>query len=177
MTEVISVFEDIALKLAFGAAIIGACAMAGRSLARVDQRRSKLLADTMDGLQILRIRMLDELMPLEDALTRSETIILSQTGRYMNGRSASDAWKDVQKKETIRGGKMDSLGKDDIAVMDRFFMRLGGSSRDEQRQLFDVAIRELGELENSARCDSMQKNRLYTALGALAGAAAVVGLV
>lgn len=170
-------FDDIAYKIAAGAAVIGACAMAGRSLARVDRRRAKLLAETMDGMQLLRIHMLEDLMPLEAALTRSEAFILAQTGLCMDGRSASEAWHDVSCRETARGGGLDSLSHEDCEVMDRFFMRLGDSSRDEQKQVFDCAIRELGELESAARGDGMQKNRLYTALGALAGAAAVVGLV
>ena len=170
-------FEDVTLKIALGTAMIGACALAGRSLARVDHRRARILAETMDGLQLLRVHMLDELVPLENALARSEAFILAQTGQFMAGRSAYEAWHDVSMRETARGGMLDSLAADDCEAMDRFFVHLGRSSREEQRQVFESAIRELGVLESRARGDGMQKNRLYTALGALAGAAAVVGLV
>lgn len=169
--------EDITLKLALGAAVVGACAMAGRALAKVDTRRSGMLAEMMDGLQLLRVYMLDELMPLDMALARSQAYVLREVGGSMNGGTAYDAWQDVSRRETARGGKLDSLSADDCEVLDRFFRRLGDSSIEEQRQLFDAAIREIGSLESISRTESAQKNRLFTALGALAGAAVVVGLV
>ena len=168
---------EFTVRLALGAAVIAACAYAGRSLARVDQRRARILAETMDGMQLLRIHMLENLLPLDTALEKSQAFVFRETGRCMDGRSARDAWHDVSCKGTARGGTLDSLTAEDCEVLDRFFMHLGGSSREEQRQVFDVAIRELGALENASRSAGDQKNRLYTALGALAGAATVVALV
>lgn len=169
--------NELTIRLTLGAAVIAACAFAGRSLARVDQRRSRILAETMDGMQLLRIHMLENLLPLETALERSQAFVFHETGSCMDGRSARDAWHDVSCKGTARGGRLDSLTADDCEVLDRFFMNLGGSSREEQRQVFDIAISELGALENASRSSREQKNRLYTALGALAGAATVVALV
>jgi len=177
MAGVRIMFENIMVKLALGAAIIGACAMAGRSLARVDMRRSGLLAETMDGLQLLRVHMLDDLMPVDTALARSQSYVMNAVGECLDGGSAYDAWQIVSRRETARGGKLDCLTAGDCEVLDRFFLRLGNSSVDEQRLIFDSAIKEMGALESASRTDGVQKNRLYTALGALAGAAAVVGLV
>ena len=170
-------FEDITFKIALGMVIIGACALAGRAMARVDRRRAVMLAEIMDGMHMLRVHMLDELMPLQAALEKSQAFVFSETGRQMAGRSAYDTWQELSRRETARGGRLDSLAADECEVLDGFFRILGSSAREEQRQIFDRAIRDIGALESASRTDGLQKNRLYTALGALAGAAAVVGLV
>lgn len=170
-------FENITVKLVLGAAVVSACAMTGRALARVDMRRSRILAETMDGLQMLRVHMLDDLMPVDTALARSQSYVLKAIGESLGSGSVFEAWQAVSRRETARGGKLDSLAAGDCEVLDRLFLRLGNTSADEQRLLFEGAIKEIGALESASRGDMAQKNRLYTALGALAGAAAVVGLV
>ena len=95
----------------------------------------------------------------------------------MKGKSPREAWYEVSCRETARGGRLNSLAAADCEALDRFFMKLGNSSLDEQRMVFDSAIKELGGLEDAARSAGEQKNRLYTALGALAGAAAVVVMI
>jgi len=169
--------DDAVLKLVLSVAAVAACAFAGRALARVDMRRSGILAETMDSLQLLRIHMLDGLMPLSAALKRSEGYILRGTGEMMTDISAAEAWHEFSCRQTARGGKLDSLAPADCDTLDRFFFSLGRSSREEQGRVFETAIKELGELEHSARESGARKHRLYTSLGALAGTALVIMLV
>lgn len=169
--------DDIGIKLALGCVVMICGALAGRALARANIRRCTLLAETMDAMQLLRIHMLDSLMPLGAALEKSTGYIFQETGRRLAGNSAAEAWRELKAEQHIRGGRLDCLAESDIWALDRFFEMLGASSREEQRQVFETVIKELGALESAARGEGDKKNRLYTALGALAGAAAVVGLI
>ena len=169
--------DDIGVRLALGCVVMICGALTGRALARANIRRCTLLAETMDAMQLLRIHMLDSLMPLGAALEKSTGYIFRETGRRLAGNSAAEAWQELKAGQQIRGGRLDCLAASDIYALDRFFDKLGASSREEQRQVFETAIKELGALESAARGEGERKNRLYTALGALAGAAAVVGLI
>lgn len=168
---------DIGVRLALGGVVIICGALAGRALARSNIRRCTLLAETMDAMQLLRIHMLESLMPLGLALEKSTGRIFRETGRRLAGKSAAEAWSELKAEQHIRGGALDCLNQSDIFALDGFFEMLGTSSRDEQRQAFETVIKQLGALESAARGEGEKKNRLYAALGALAGAAAVVGLI
>ena len=168
--------NDIALRILLSAVVVICGGFAGRTLARVDMRRARLLAETMDSMQLLRIHMLDSLMPLGTALSRSQGYILRGTGELMGEMGAAQAWHEFSCRQTARGGRLDSLTQDDCAALDRFFFCLGRTSGEEQRQTFDSVIKELGVLESAARSSGERKHRLYTSLGALAGLSLVIAL-
>lgn len=169
--------DDIGIRLALGCVVTVCGALTGRALARANVRRCALLAETMDAMQLLRIHMLDSLTPLESALEKSTGYIFRETGVRMSGSGAAQTWRELKAEERIRGGRLDCLTESDISALDRFFDMLGEGSRNEQRQVFETAIKELGALESAARGEGEKKNRLYAALGALAGAAAAVRLI
>lgn len=169
--------DELTIKLAMGGVATICCALAGRSLASRSTRRAALLAETMDAMQLLRVHMLDNLMPLAAALEKSSGRILRELGHLLGGRDSAEAWREFMKRQLTRGGIIDSLTDADIETLTGFFDRLGSSSVDEQRQLFDGAVRELGVLEADARSEGEKRNRLYMSLGALAGAALVVSLI
>lgn len=173
----VKIMDDIGVKLALGCMVIICGALSGRALARANIRRCALLAETMDAVQLLRIHMLDSLMPLGAALEKSAGYIFQETGRLLADKSAAEAWRELKAAQHIRGGRLDCLAESDISTLDSFFEILGSSSREEQRHVFETVIKELGALESAARGEGEKKNRLYTALGALAGAAAVVGMI
>lgn len=161
-------------RLALCSAVMIFCAMTGRAFAGANTRRAKLLAELMDALQLLKVHVLDRLMPLETALSSSNSIILSKLGAPAGKNGASAAWNDIKSKELRRGGIMDSLSAKDIQVLDNLFSSLGATGREEQRPIIEAAIRELGLLEAEARQESGDKSRLFTILGALAGTAAII---
>lgn len=169
--------DNIGLRIALSGVLIACSALGGRALAKINIRRCALLAETMDSMQLLRIHMLDNLLPLETALEKSTGSILRETGARMSAGSAAEAWDKLRREQMKRGGQLDCLTAGDADALDRFFGRLGTTAREEQRQIFDSAIKELGALESAAREEGNRKNRLYTTLGALAGAAAAVGLI
>lgn len=161
-------------KLALCCAVMILCAMTGRAFAGANTRRAKLLADLMDALQLLKVHVLDRLMPMEMALSSSNSIILSKLGAPAGKNGASAAWQEMKRNELRRGGVMDSLSAKDIQVLDNLFSALGATGKEEQRPVIEAAIRELGLLEAEARQESGDKGRLFTILGALAGTAAVI---
>jgi stage III sporulation protein AB len=163
------------LRLALGAVSIFLCALIGRAFAKGNIRRAQLLAETMDGMQMLRVHMLDRLFPLASALEKSQAYVLSQTGAGMKGCGAGEAWRALRAREMRRAGKLDCLTHADADALDAFFDGLGSAGRSEHKMIFDAAIRALGRLESAARSEGAEKLRLYTTLGALAGVAAVIG--
>lgn len=165
------------VRLALGCAVIVFSTMAGRAFAGSNTRRARLLAELMDALQMLRVHMLERLMPLGTALSRSQSQILSEMGAAADSVGAAAAWNDVKSRELRRGGGLDCLSGADIKVLDGLFEALGTTGRSEQRPVIDGAIKELGLLEAEARAGSGEKSRLYTTLGALAGAAVVIGMI
>ena len=169
--------NELIFRLLLGCIVVICGAFAGRALAHVDARRADLLAETMDSLQLLRIHMLDSLMPLQVALEKSSGAILTGAALSLGGGSPLDAWNTLKQNQLQRGGFMDCLGQRDIDTLDRFFENLGRSSSEEQHVHFDAAIKELGALENSCRGEGARRSRLYAMLGALAGAALVVAML
>lgn len=169
--------DDLSLRLALSLVVIAGCALAGRSVARVDMRRARLIAETMDSLQLLRIHMLDGLMPLRAAMEKTPGTVFVGMRDMPGGGSAREAWAGLKRKEARRGGALDCMGADEREILDRLFESLGETGEEEQRRRFDSAIKELGALEDTLRGEGERRNRLYTTLGALAGAAVAVGLL
>ena len=165
------------LKLMLSAISILCCALIGRAFANGNVRRARLLAETMDGLQMLKIHMLDRLLPLSAAFEKSQSYLLKETGLLMTGCGAREAWQALRERETKRGGRLDSLSTDDLEALGAFFDGAGSTGRSEHKAIFDAAIKSLGRLESGARKDGAERVRLYTTLGALAGVAAVVGFI
>lgn len=168
---------QVGLKLALGAISILCCALIGRAFAKGNARRARLLAETMDGLQMLKVHMLDRLLPLNAALEKSQSRLLRETGLLMRGCGARKAWESLRAREVRRGGQLDSLSSNDLETLDAFFDGLGSAGRSEHKAIFDAAIKALGRLESGARKDGAERIRLYTTLGALAGVAAVIGFI
>ena len=165
------------IKLALSAAVICFCTMTGRMFAGRNSRRARMLAELMDAIQLLRVHMLDRLLPMKAALERSQSFALNETGAAMDGTSAAAAWQIVKERQLRRGGKLDCLSARDIDVLDKLFESLGTTGISEQRPIIDGTIKELGLLEAAAKAECNEKGRLYTTLGALAGVALVIGLI
>lgn len=165
------------VKLALGAIAIVCCALIGRAFGKGNVRRARLLAETMDGLQMLEVHMLDRLLPLSAALEKSQSYLLKETGLLMVNCGAREAWQALRVRETRRGGRLDSLATDDLETLDAFFDGLGSAGRNEHKAIFDAAIKALGRLEAGARKDGAERVRLYTTLGALAGVAILIGFI
>lgn len=165
------------IKFALSAISILCCALIGRAFAKGNVRRARLLAETMDGLQMLKVHMLDRLLPLNTALEKSQSYLLKETGVLMKGCGAREAWLQLKERETKRGCHLDSLSTEDLETLDAFFDGLGSAGRNEHKAIFDAAIKSLGRLEAGARKDGAERIRLYTTLGALGGVAVVIGFI
>ena len=177
MKEDVRYLDKLMLKAFMGGVAALCCALAGRSMAGRGMRRARLIAETMDSLQLLRIHMLDNLMPLQAALEKANGGILRECARLLPGNDTAGAWSELLRSQKRRGGMLDSLTNGDIDALTRFFGRLGATSLDEQKQLFDVMIKEMGMLEAEARSEGDKKNRLYMTLGALTGAALIIAVI
>ena len=165
------------VRFALAAVILFCCGMFGKSLVITNRRRAKLLSEWMDGLQMLQVHMLDYLLPIRTALERSQFSVLRALEEQTRVDCVSAGWNRFREAETTRGGKLDCLSETDLTVLNRLFESLGVTAKEEQRQAFAAAIRELGRLESEARGEYQKKGRLYTMIGALAGAAVLIGVL
>ncbi len=145
------------------------CALIGRACAMRCTRRADLLSALPQALLLLRIQMLDRATPTRKALGRSACALFRELAAHMEDKDAAQAWREVRLQETCRGGRLDCLQREDLAVLEDFFGGLGLSGRSEQEALFDAAIRAMTALGDEARKGGAEKNRLYTTLGLLVG--------
>ena len=156
------------MRIALVVVAVVAAALAGRSVAAGCARRASTLRAAMDALQALRIQMLERHLPLHAALERSQFEPFARAGaRVAGGEDAAQAWRAVQEAARKRGGKLDSLTREDAEAFETFFDGLGTGTRLAQEALFSAALRDLGRLEDEARSVGAQKSRLYTTLGLL----------
>lgn len=162
----------LALLAAIGSALIG------RSVAAGCARRAAVLRAAMDAMQLLRIQMLERLLPLHAALEKSafEPFRLAGAG-VLGGESAHGAWSAARSKLTRRGAALDCLTAQDLSALDGLFAGLGASTRAEQEALFSASLHEIGQLEGEARKSGAEKGRLYTTLGLLGGLMLAIAFV
>ena len=165
------------MKLILACIIASAGMLIGRAYAGGGARRAKLLSGMMDALQILRISMLDRLVPLKNALAESASPVFRCVGEEMDRLDAADAWTLVRMRQTGRGGLIDSLTEEDLCALDALFAGLGVSGRAQQEALISNAIRTLGRLEAEARKNGAEKARLCTTLGLLSGIALAIAFI
>ena len=165
------------LKLALAAVVILCCALAGRAVAAGSLRRGRALRQIMDSLQLLRIHMLDRSLPLPLAMGQVQDTLMQTMAGALKGGSCSAAWQRTQAQLCKKGAALDCLTGGDCLVLQELFSALGRGGREEQKRLFETALRELGRLEEESVLQGRRQSRLYTSLGALAGAAVAVGFL
>lgn len=158
------------LKAMLLVVILLACTAVGRSLSGARRRRAEVLGELLAAMRVLRLRMLNSMEPLGILLRKSDSQLFRQLGNELRaGASLRDCWQERRAVETLRGGALDSLGADDLAILDGFFHHLGGSGRDEQSELFSGAIAAMEEAQTHARRSYADASKVYTALGTLVG--------
>ena len=162
----------LALLAAVGSALIG------RSVARGCARRAAALRSAMDAMQLLRIQMLERLLPLRAALEKSAfEPFRAVASELLNGDGAPGAWERARAALTRRGRALDCMMPEDLAALDRLFAGLGATARAEQELLFSACLAEIGLLEGEARRTGAEKGRLYTTLGLLGGLMLAIAFV
>lgn len=158
-------------------AAIGA-ALVGRSVAASCARRARTLRQAMDALQILRIQMLERLLPLHAALKHSRFEPLQRVGERMaGGEDAATAWRALLPALSRRGGALDSLTPEDFDALAALFDGLGAGARAEQEALFSATMRELGRLRGKRPKLARKRGKLYTTLGLLCGLMLAIAFV
>lgn len=158
-------------------AAVGA-ALVGRSLGAVPARRARVLREAMDALQILRIQMLERLLPLHAALAQARFEPFRMVGERMAaGGDAAGAWRVLLPTFSRRGGVLDCLAQEDMAALAALFEGLGVGARAEQEALLSKTARELGRLEGEAAKAGAEKGKLYTTLGLLCGLMLAIAFV
>lgn len=122
----------------------------------------------MQMVQRLRVRMLDEMMPLWEAL--SECPIATKVAEQMRADEPLErAWMRARPALCGRGQPLDALIKEDVTVLDDLFKQLGQSGRMDQGLLLERTERALERQKEAASRISEEQGRLYAALGALSG--------
>ncbi len=166
------------LKAVLLSVVLAACACGGRSLCCGKKRRAAMLADLLAGLRVLRLRMLNSVEPIGVLLRRSDAALLKQLGDSLReGASLKACWQELRLAQSRRGGMLDSLASDDIAIFDDLLRHLGQSGREEQSELLSTVIARMEEASAAAQKRFQDASKTYTALGALAGVALCILLV
>jgi len=150
--------------------VLISCACIGRAMSNGRKRRANILGELLAGMRVLRLRMLNSLEPLGILLRKSDARLFHKLGNSLwEGSSLMECWEKLRDGETKRGKSMDCLTEEDILILNDFFLKLGGSGRDEQNELFSQIIPRLEEAHSDARRRFADASKTYTALGALAG--------
>ena len=158
------------LKAGLLAIVLLACTAVGRSLSGARRRRADALGELLAAMRVLRLRMLNSMEPLGILLRKSDSHLFRELGNGLReGASLNDCWRELRERELLRGGALDSLEHEDLAILDGFFQRLGGSGRAEQGELFAGTVPAMEEAQAHARRSYADASKVYTALGTLVG--------
>ena len=150
--------------------VLLACTAVGRSLSGARRRRAESLGELLAAMRVLRLRMLNSMEPMGILLRKSDSRLFRQLGNDLRaGANLRDCWRERCAIETRRGGALDCLSSDDVAILDGFFRHLGGSGREEQSELFSNVIAEMEMAQTHARRSYADASKVYTALGTLVG--------
>lgn len=158
--------------------ILLAGAGAGRMLSNARRRRSELLGELLAAMRVLRLRMLNSAEPLSVLLRKSDSRLFRDLGNGLwEGGGLRPCWEKLCQSGVRRGCMLDCLNQDDLLLLDDFFRNLGGSGREEQKELFSSVISQLEEAQRQAHSSFLDASRTYTALGALVGIAVCILIV
>ena len=158
------------VRVALALCVVLCGALSGRALSDGARRRCDALKGLAEASRRLRVRMTGMFEPVQNALERAENPLFSLVaGAMTGGRSAGEAWAQVRKNATRRGGPADSLTDADREALTRLFDGLGQTGREEQDLLLEGVVEALAALEASARAKLREADRLYGTLGLLIG--------
>lgn len=153
----------------------GAC---GRAMAGARRLRHLRLDALTGAVARLSLHMLEGLLPLKEALARTDDPVFAAVSAQLSeGRAARAAWEAAKPALTARGGALAALTDADTAALDRFFEGAGRVGLDEQRLLLEETRAALARQADVARALSRDQSRLYGSLGLLAGLAFSILLI
>lgn len=166
------------MRVVLAVVVVIGCALCGRAMAHSAERRYRLLLNTLDALRMLRVKIVETMEPLNEALLSSGSEIFAITARSLNQESSvSDAWLHACRTACARGGIADCLEQRDCDALNRLFEHLGGSGRSTQNTALLACIDELELLKEDAHTRASASGRLYTSIGILLGLALAVLLI
>lgn len=166
------------LRLVLAMVIVVGSTLCGKSIAHAAERRYRLLFRLLDALRLLRVRIVQSCVPLDDALLSSGISLFSRiAGELDAADSVFDAWRSVKVRSCRRGGEGDCLATREIEALDRFFEQLGESGRAAQDEAIRACIAALELARDEAREQASSTGRLYTSIGFLTGLAIAVLIV
>lgn len=155
-----------------GAAVVFSlsCALAGHAMSVQARRRALYLGQLRAALARLEVYMLEQLLPLDEALKEVKHPLFARVGEAVaSGAPAREGWAELERERGARGGALDCLSGEDITCMRELFEELGMSLRQTQKILLNQAARTLARLEETAIKEAAERGRLYTSLGLLIG--------
>lgn len=158
------------MRFVLALCVVVGCALCGSAMAGATRRRVRLLESLHQGVRLLRHHMIGMRQPIQLALSGTSCDVLTALGEAMRpGMRASEAWAEFSKKERRRGGKLDALTREDMAILDALFDQLGESGWAQQELLLGNACSALERNLEQARQRNAETDRLYVSLGALTG--------
>ena len=157
------------MRIAAALIMTAACGGVGYSAARSQLRRRRALTELGQALDRLEINMLEQRLPLAEALRRAGHPLLERAARKMDELSPEESLRRAAEELSERMGPLDALTRDDMTAVHHLARELGRYDAHRQRLLLHETRGELRALEEQAARQAAQKNRLYVSLGALGG--------
>ena len=165
-------------KLALAAAVVAGCTLTGQAFSRGNERRYRLLLETIRATEMLEIRTAGLLEPVGNALANCRSDLFAEIAEVMSADlSPSEAWKRVSGRETRRGGKLDCMGGHERETLDSMFERIGERDRETQRLVLQACIDSLRLIVAECRDRAEKSRKLYGSVGFLTGLSIVVMMI
>lgn len=146
-----------------------ACGGVGYSAARTQTRRRRALAELGQAVDRLEINMLEQRLPLAEALRRAGHPLFERAAKGLDELPPEESLRRAAEELSARMGPLDALTRDDMTALHHLAGELGRYDAHRQRLLLHETRGELRALEEQASRQAAEKNRLYVSLGALGG--------
>lgn len=158
------------IKLVLSCAIIVCSTLVGCSTVWATGRRARLLGEILEALDMLEVRMISQLEPLERALFDCGCSFFDAVARGIaEGNSTQEAWKDA-----VRGnGRADcgvgTLHDAELIALDELFSKLGSTGKGTQAVLLARCTSILRREHEAAMQQAARSGKIHISIGALAG--------
>lgn len=159
----------MAFEIIIGIFLIALCALSGRAAAMKRVYEADELANMQSDIELLKMLTLEKRQPVKQALSNLHYPAFKNMSLQLEKDDAvfvKDAWTRASEE-----AKTDERARE---ILDNLFEAAENLSRAFQEAQYDRALEALKALEWDKRKAGMEKVKLYTSLGAVAGVCALI---
>ena len=159
----------MAFKIIIGVLMIALCALSGRAAAMKSVYEADGIRKLQEDVLYLKTLTLHKKQLAAHALSRLKEPVFKRMSEYMNEEmslSVKEAW--------VKAAEVENVGMDARKIMEMLFDAAESLTRDEQEAQYGRTRDDLKRLEQQKRKAGMERVKLYTSLGAVAGVCALI---